>query len=145
MNVRHYGRFRSPLAVPNLTNIQTESWKDFLQEEIPFNRREDIGLEAILRESFPTYSYDKTVSLEYVGYELGRPRYNSEECRTLGVTYGMPFKVLLKLEKPEPVEEWVYLGEIPVMVQALEGPSPAAALLRQRRPCRPVFSRAAPV
>ncbi|MED5330606.1 MAG: DNA-directed RNA polymerase subunit beta [Planctomycetota bacterium] len=116
MNVRHYGRFRSPLAVPNLTDIQTESWKDFLQEGVPFNRREDIGLEAILRESFPTYSYDKTVSLEYVGYELGRPRYNSEECRTLGVTYGMPFKVLLKLEKPEPVEEWVYLGEIPVMV-----------------------------
>jgi DNA-directed RNA polymerase subunit beta len=116
MNVRHYGKFRSPLAVPSLTDIQTRSFAQFLQADVPFNRRPDEGLEAILRETFPIFSYDKTVSLEYVGYELGRPRYNADECRVLGVTYGMPFKILVRLEKPEPVEEWVYLGEIPIMV-----------------------------
>jgi DNA-directed RNA polymerase subunit beta len=116
MNIRHFGQFRSPLAVPNLTDIQTASYADFLQAEVPFNQREDAGLEAILRETFPVYSFDKTVSLEYLGYELGRPRYTADECRILGVTYGMPFKILVRLEKPEPVEEWVYLGEIPIMV-----------------------------
>jgi len=116
MNVRHFGSFRSPLVVPPLTEIQTKSFIDFLCVDVPFNRRDATGLEAILRETFPIYSYDKTVSLEYVGYELGRPRYTADECRILGVTYGMPFKILVRLEKPEPVEEWVYLGEIPVMV-----------------------------
>jgi DNA-directed RNA polymerase subunit beta len=116
MNVRHYGKFRSPLAVPPLTDIQTKSYFDYLQSDVPFNRRSDLGLEAILRETFPIFSYDKTVSLEYIGYELGRPRYTADECRILGVTYGMPFKILVRLEKPEPVEEWVYLGEIPIMV-----------------------------
>ena len=114
--IRHFGSFRSPLAVPSLTDIQRVSFAEFLQEDVPFNRRADSGLEAILRETFPIYSYDKTVSLEYQGYELGRPRYNADECRVLGVTYGMPFKILVRLEKPEPVEEWVYLGEIPIMV-----------------------------
>jgi DNA-directed RNA polymerase subunit beta len=116
MNIRHFGEFRSPLAVPNLTDIQTASYAEFLQEDVPFNQRMDLGLEAILRETFPIYSFDKTVSLEYLGYELGRPRYTADECRIQGVTYGMPFKVLVRLEKPEPVEEWVYLGEIPIMV-----------------------------
>jgi DNA-directed RNA polymerase subunit beta len=116
MNIRHFGEFRSPLAVPNLTDIQTASYAEFLQETVPFNQRADDGLQAILRETFPIYSFDKTVSLEYLGYELGRPRYSADECRILGVTYGMPFKILVRLEKPEPVEEWVYLGEIPIMV-----------------------------
>ncbi len=116
MNVRHYGKFRSPLAVPPLTDIQTKSFEEYLQAGVPFNRRADSGLEAILRETFPIFSYDKTVSLEYIGYELGRPRYTADECRILGVTYGMPFKILVRLDKPEPVEEWVYLGEIPIMV-----------------------------
>jgi DNA-directed RNA polymerase subunit beta len=116
MNIRHFGEFRAPLAVPNLTDIQTASYAEFLQEDVPFNQRTDQGLEAILRETFPIYSFDKTVSLEYLGYELGRPRYTADECRIQGVTFGMPFKVLVRLEKPEPVEEWVYLGEIPIMV-----------------------------
>jgi DNA-directed RNA polymerase subunit beta len=72
--------------------------------------------EALLREIFPIYSYDKTMCLEYVGYELGRPRYTIDECRKLRMTFGYPFKVRLRLVKPEPVEEEVYLGEIPIMI-----------------------------
>ena len=49
MDVRHYGKFISPLEVPPLTDIQTRSYAEFLQEEVPFNRRTDSGLEAILR------------------------------------------------------------------------------------------------
>ena len=54
--------------------------------------------------------------LEYVGYELGRPRYTIDECRKLRMTFGYPFKVRLRLVKPEPIEEEVYLGEIPIMM-----------------------------
>ena len=116
MEVKHFGTELSLAEVPSLTEIQTKSYEDFLQVDVPFNRRADIGLEAILRETFPIYSYDKTMSLEYVGYELSRPRYTSDECRVLGQTYGMPFKIRVRLDKPDPVEEWVYLGEIPIMV-----------------------------
>ncbi|MBL8769633.1 MAG: DNA-directed RNA polymerase subunit beta [Planctomycetes bacterium] len=116
MDVKHFGSVRSDYDVPNLTEIQTKSYADFLQSDVPFNRRENVGLEAILRETFPIHSYDKTMALEYVGYDLGRPRYTSDECRVLGLTYGMPFKVRVRLDKPDPVEEWVYLGEIPIMV-----------------------------
>ena len=54
--------------------------------------------------------------LEYLGYELGQPALHARECRLLRLTYGMPFKVRVRLEKPEPVEEEVYLGEIPIMI-----------------------------
>jgi DNA-directed RNA polymerase subunit beta len=119
MEVKHFGSEHSKKSiddVPSLTEIQTKSFEDFLQVDVPFNRRAATGLEAILRETFPIYSYDKTMSLEYIGYELGRPRYTSDECRVLGQTYGMPFKVRVRLDKPDPVEEWVYLGEVPIMV-----------------------------
>ena len=116
MEVKHFGSFQSLVDVPDLTEIQTRSFEDFLQTDVPFNRRDDMGLEAILRETYPIESYDKTMTLEYVGYELGRPRYTSDECRVLGQTYGMPFKIRVRLDKPDPVEEWVYLGEIPIMV-----------------------------
>ena len=116
MEVKHFGSFNTIVDVPSLTEIQTKSFEDFLQTNVPFNRREDSGLEAILRETFPIFSYDKTMSLEYVGYELGLPRYTADECRVLGQTHGMPFKIRVKLDKPDPVEEWVYLGEIPIMV-----------------------------
>jgi DNA-directed RNA polymerase subunit beta len=116
MEVKHFGSEHSIVDIPDLTEIQTKSFEDFLQTDVPFNRRANIGLEAILRETFPIYSYDKTMSLEYIGYELSRPRYTSDECRVLGQTYGMPFKIRVRLDKPDPVEEWVYLGEIPIMV-----------------------------
>jgi DNA-directed RNA polymerase subunit beta len=57
---------------------------------VPQSSRESSGLEALLREVFPIYSYDKTMCLEYVGYELGRPRYTIDECRKLRLSYGYP-------------------------------------------------------
>ena len=116
MKIRNFSSFTRIHPVPSLTDIQTKSYDEYLQPNVPFNRRGDQGLESILRETFPIYSYDKTMALEYLGYELGRPRYSSEECKILGLTYGMPFKILVRLDKPEPVEEWVFLGEIPIMV-----------------------------
>ena len=114
--VRKFGRYPEIIQVPDLVEIQTAAYDDFLQVEVPQAAREPKGLESLLGEVFPIYSYDKTMCLEYVGFELSKPRYTIEECRQLRLTYGYPFKVRLRLIKPEPIEEEVYLGEIPVMI-----------------------------
>ncbi|MEQ8763378.1 MAG: DNA-directed RNA polymerase subunit beta, partial [Planctomycetota bacterium] len=116
MEQRHFGKFQSKLEIPNLVELQTKSYADFLQSDTPPKERLDQGLEAILREIFPIQSYDKTIQLKYIGFELGKPRYTPEECRKLRLTYGAPFKVRILLDKPDPVEEEVYLGEIPIMI-----------------------------
>ena len=114
--VRRFGSYPAILDLPNLVEVQTKAYAEFLSPDVPQGNRDNQGLELLLREVFPIYSYDKTMCLEYVGYELGRARYSIDECRKLRLTYGHPFKVRLRLIKPEPVEEEVYLGEIPIMI-----------------------------
>ena len=82
----------------------------------PPDQRTPTGLEGVLREIFPIESYDKTLSLQYIKYELGKPRYGPDECRQLRLTYGRPFRVWLRLNKEQPVEEEVYLGDMPIMI-----------------------------
>ena len=114
--VRRFGSLRPPHAIPDLTKIQTASFGEFLQYDVPWQKREDKGIEGVLREIFPIESYDKSLRLEYVRYELGKPRYEPDECRQLRLTYGRPFKVWLRLTKEQPVEEEVYLGDVPIML-----------------------------
>ncbi len=114
--VKTFGRYPSIVDLPDLVEIQTKAWDLFLAKDVPQANRESAGLQSLLQEVFPIYSYDKTMCLEYVGYELGRPRYTIDECRKLRLTFGYPFKVRLRLIKPEPIEEEVYLGEIPIMI-----------------------------
>ncbi len=114
--VRRFGSGRDQLITPDLTEIQTKSYNEFLQKDILAGKRKDQGIESVLKEIFPIESYDKTLTLDFVKYELGKPRYTPEECRQLRLTYGMPFRVWLRLNKEQPVEEEVYLGDIPVMM-----------------------------
>jgi len=114
--IRRFGSLRPPHSIPDLTDIQTRSFEAFLQYETPWQKRKDEGIEGVLREIFPVESYDKTLRLEYVRYELGKPRYEPDECRQLRLTYGRPFKVWLRLTKEQPVEEEVYLGDVPIML-----------------------------
>jgi len=112
-----FGRFRNLLDVPALTELHVKAYIKFLQREVPPDKRQDYGLESILRETFPIKNYDGTVSLEYVHYEIGQPRYTPEECRMLRLSFGAPLKVRLRLNRPDaPIEEDVYLGEIPLMI-----------------------------
>ncbi len=114
--IRRFGSSQDDYAMPDLTEIQTRSYAAFLQREVRSDRRKDAGIEGVLREIFPVESYDKTLRVEYIRYELGRPRYTPEECRQLRLTYGRPFKVWLRLTKEQPVEEEVYLGDMPIMM-----------------------------
>src|ERR671927_18327 len=114
--VRNFGRFGDAVEVPPLTDVQTRSYERFLQLDVPPDKRTPTGLEGVLREIFPVESYDKTLSLQYIKYELGKPRYGPDECRQLRLTYGRPFRVWLRLNKEQPVEEEVYLGDMPIMI-----------------------------
>src|SRR3979411_2582387 len=114
--IRNFGRFGDAVDVPPLTDIQTRSYERFLQLDIPPEKRTATGLESVLREIFPIESYDKTLSLQFLRYELGKPRYGPDECRQLRLTYGRPFRVWLRLNKEQPVEEEVYLGDMPIMI-----------------------------
>jgi len=113
---RRFGSLRIPHPIPDLTEIQTRSYEAFLQHETSWQKRKNQGIEGVLREIFPVESYDKTLRLEYLRYELGKPRYEPDECRQLRLTYGRPFKVWLRLTKEQPIEEEVYLGDIPIML-----------------------------
>jgi DNA-directed RNA polymerase subunit beta len=116
MNIRNYGKVADIIEFPNLIRTQTRAYTAFLQEDVLPGKRKEQGLEAILQETFPIKNYDETVTLEYLKYEIGKPRYSPDECRKLKLIYGKPLRVWLRLNKEEPVEEAVYLGEVPVMI-----------------------------
>ncbi|HHT9135672.1 MAG TPA: DNA-directed RNA polymerase subunit beta [Candidatus Wunengus sp. YC60] len=116
MEIRNYGKVEDVVEIQNLVQIQTNAYRDFLQADVPASKRKNYGIETILREIFPVSNYDGTLSLDYIKYELGKPRYTQDECRQLRLTYGRPFRIWLRLNKAEPIEEEVYLGEIPVMI-----------------------------
>jgi DNA-directed RNA polymerase subunit beta len=114
--IRKYGRVENVLPIPDLLKLQTLSYARFLQNDVTPTDRKNHGLQAILKEIFPIKSLDGSMSLEFLWYELGRPRYTREECWQLRLTYGYPFKIRVRLDKEEPIEEDVYLGEVPIMV-----------------------------
>jgi len=113
--IRNFGKLNKDYELSDLTQIQTASYQRFLQYEKSASERKPVGLEEILQEIFPIESYDGQYRLEYVRYELGKPRYTPTECRQLRLTYGRPFRVWLRLIKEQPIEEEVYLGDLPIM------------------------------
>src|SRR6478735_2790017 len=113
---RRFGSGRGLYTIPDLTEIQTKSYARFLQYDATSDKRKDEGLEGVLREIFPIESYDKKLQLSYLRYELGKPRYEPDECRQLRLTYGRPFRIWLRLNKEQPIEEEVYLGDLPIML-----------------------------
>ena len=118
--VRDYSKRGDALSIPNLVDVQQAAYERFLQKAKPFDGRDPlIGLESLLREVFPIESYDGNMQLEYVHYRLDEPRYTPDECRELRLTYGLPFRVRVRLVRKdvaEVPEEDIYLGEIPVLM-----------------------------
>ena len=109
--------FRDESLLPGLSELQSRSYEDFLQVETASKRRKGQGLEALFSEIFPIESHDKTLALEFLGYELGRPRYTPDECRELKYSYAYPLRVRMALQKGDDrAEEEIFLGEIPVMM-----------------------------
>jgi len=114
--IRKYGRAPALAEVSDLCEIQRKFYQELLQADVLPQDRKDDGLEAVFREIFPITSYDNTIRMEYLYYELGEPHHTPEECKQLGLTYAAPLKVRVRLVRQEPVEEDVYLGSIPIML-----------------------------
>ncbi|HIJ54239.1 MAG TPA: DNA-directed RNA polymerase subunit beta [Planctomycetes bacterium] len=117
--VRNFGKVHDAVKIPDLVAIQRRSYERFLQEDVPPTKRKRIGLESLFHEIFPIESYDKSMLLEYLYYELERPRYSPSECRQLRLTYGYPLKISCRMRSKDGedlAEQAIYLGEIPVMI-----------------------------
>ena len=116
---RNFGKIKDAVKIPELVAIQRNSYAGFLQLDVAANKRKKVGMEALFSEIFPIESYDKTMLLEYICYDLEDPRYTVTECRQLRLTYGYPLKVSCRLKRKEGAdlaEQPVYLGEMPVMI-----------------------------
>ena len=122
-----FGKVSCNIDVPNLINIQKQSYEKFLQSNTPREERKNRGLENILRSVFQVYDPDGRAKLEYVSYTLGTPKYTPEECTQRSVNYAAALKVVLRLiiwddendsgtkEIRGIKEEEVHLCDIPLM------------------------------
>ncbi|NDV62637.1 DNA-directed RNA polymerase subunit beta [Puniceicoccales bacterium CK1056] len=114
----NFGKLKEVIAPPNLIQIQFNSFKEFLQEDVPPTQREHVGLEAVLREVFPIESYDGRCSLEYVSYTLAGPKMTEMEAIREGVTYSISLYVKLRLREEDSIkDEEIYMGEMPMITE----------------------------
>ena len=126
---KNFAKIHKIVDIPNLIDIQKNSYKRFLQLEVPPESRKNSGLEAVFKSVFPIRDFSETASLEYVSYTLGAPKYDVEECHQRGMTFAAPMKVKVRLvvwdvNKDTGVrsirdikEQEVYFGEIPLMTE----------------------------
>jgi DNA-directed RNA polymerase subunit beta len=112
----NFGKIKEIIAPPNLIELQTSSYKEFLQAESAQSKRRNLGMQAVFTEVFPIESYDGKVVLDFHSYDIGEPKVDWLECLREGLTYGAPLYVtfLLKDEKGTK-EEKVFMGELPLM------------------------------
>ncbi|MDP9128524.1 MAG: DNA-directed RNA polymerase subunit beta, partial [Pseudomonadota bacterium] len=113
--------------MPNLIEVQRRSYDDFLQMNVPVEKRERRGLQEVLMSAFPISDFSERAVLNFLSYELEQPKYDVEECQQRGMTYAAPLKVTLRLtvfdvEENTGVksirdikEQDVYMGDMPLM------------------------------
>ena len=112
----NYGKIKEVIEPPYMIEIQSKSYKDFLQEDIEPARRKDIGLQSVFKEVFPIESYDGQCLLDFVEYEITDPKMTALECLREGVTFAAPLYVEFRLKEGEEYrQEKIYMGEIPLM------------------------------
>ncbi len=122
---KYFGKRAEIMEIPYLLATQIESYRGFLQQDVPAEKLKEQGLHAAFKSVFPIVSYSGNAALEYVGYRLGNPVFDVKECQLRGVTYSAPLRVKVRLiiydkEVKTPTvkdirEQEVYMGEIPLM------------------------------
>jgi DNA-directed RNA polymerase subunit beta len=113
----NFGKIKEIVVPPNMIELQTDSYKEFLQADVHGKRDRSTGLESVFQEVFPIESYDGKCKLKYKSYEVGEPKIDWLECLREGLTYGAPLYVtfLLEEEAKSAKEEKVFMGELPLM------------------------------
>ena len=89
-----FAKLKHVIEIPNLIDIQKRSYDKFLQIDVPIDKREDIGLQGVFKSVFPIKDFSETSSLEFVSYNLEKPKYDVDECRARGMTFAAPIKVV---------------------------------------------------
>ena len=105
---RSFARISEVLELPNLIEIQTESYKWFLEE----------GLQEMFHDISPIEDFTGNLSLEFVDYHLEDPKYPVDESKERDVTYAAPLRVKVRLhnkETEEVKEQEVFMGDFPLM------------------------------
>ena len=109
------------LDIPDLIEIQTKSFADFLQKDTPPEERLNQGLQEAFKDIFPAQKEpDGKASLEFVKYEIGEPKKGLVECLKDGLTYQAALNVTFRLHTAngkDVKEESIYIGDIPLMTE----------------------------
>ena len=111
-----FGKLKAVIQPPDLIEIQTKSFVDFLQEKAAPGKRVRQGLQGIFQEVFPIESYDGRYVLDFVKYELGQSKGDYLAALSNGETYSAPLNATFRLKDGDEIrEENVYMGEMPLM------------------------------
>lgn len=111
---RDYSQVSGSLDLPNLVEIQTDAFEWF----------KDEGLAEVFSEIYPISSYNENITLKFLDYSFGEPKYDVDECRTREANYAAPLRAKMRLEilnkqtgEVIEKEEEVYLGDLPLMTE----------------------------
>jgi DNA-directed RNA polymerase subunit beta len=94
---RSFGKIREVADMPNLIEVQRDSYEQFLQTDIEPDQRKMQGLHKVLTEVFPIKDFADKAEIDYVRYELEEPKFDVEECQQRGMTYAAPLRVTMRL------------------------------------------------
>ncbi len=125
---RHsFGKLSAPVDLPNLLDVQLQSYESFLQATLPPEKRRDQGLQAVFREIFPITDVHGNYTLEFIDYAIGQPKYSVDECKDRNMTFAASLKARLRLIIRDPessekrvkdiIEQSCYLGELPLITE----------------------------
>ena len=118
-NRKNFGNLKDALDAPDLIEIQLNSYKEFLQLDVAPSKRKKMGLQAVLGEAFPIESYDGQIALDFVSYEIKKPKLSMLESLREGETFSAPLYVTFKLREGEDLrEDTLFMGEIPLMTDS---------------------------
>lgn len=122
-----FGKIKPVLDLPDLLAIQKESFDEFMQQNIPPNKRDATrGLQEVFTSNFPIFDNKENFRLDFIEYQVDKPRNTVTECLEKGLTYSVSLKAKLRLSQKDPdtqefinsVETIVYLGTLPYMTDS---------------------------
>jgi len=126
---KNFGKIRKIVDIPDLIAVQRESYKRLQQMDVPPEKREDIGLQAVFKSVFPIKDFTGSASLEFVSYRFAEVKHSVEECIHRGMTYEIPLRITVRLVVYDTdadtgisnirdiKEQEIYFGTIPMMTE----------------------------